>query len=35
MGDLESQQQGEKADDDKNIDQELVEARIETTDRML
>jgi len=35
MGDLESQQQGEKTDDDKNIDHELVEARIETTDRML
>jgi hypothetical protein len=35
MGDLESQQAGEKADEDKNVDTELVEARIESTDRML
>jgi hypothetical protein len=35
MGDLESQQTGEKADEDKNVDNELVEARIESTDRML
>ena len=35
MGDLESQQTGEKTDEDKNVDNELVEARIESTDRML
>lgn len=35
MGDLESQQAGEKTDEDKNVDSELVEARIECTDRML
>lgn len=35
MGDLESQQTGENKDEDKNVDTELIEARIETTDRML